>query len=275
MVETRAFQRAVMAVILVNAATLGAGAVPEVAGPAGGVLEALDRTALGIFVLELLGKLYAYRLRFFRDPWNCFDTIVVGIALVPASGAFSVLRALRLLRILRLVALVPSMRRVVSTLLAAIPGVASIVGLLALVLFVAAVMATSLFGEVAPGHFGDLGQSLWTLFQVMTGEAWPDIADEVMERRPMAWIFFLVYILISSFVVLNLFLAVMVNAMESVRDQEPPAPRPDGTRPAGIPVAGADVARELAELRREVVALRHLLEPAAAPGSTAGHHSGG
>jgi voltage-gated sodium channel len=273
LVEARRFQHAIMAVIIVNAATLGFETSPAMMDSFGGVLTGLDRLALGIFVLELLAKFYAYRLRFFRDPWNCFDFIVVGIALVPATGAFSVLRALRVLRVLRLVSVVPSMRRVVATLLAAIPGVTSIVGLLVLVIYVSAVMSTKLFAEASPDHFGNLGRSLWTLFQVMTGESWPDVANAVMAQEPMAWIFFLIFILISTFVVLNLFLAVMVNAMENVRAQEaddadptggagaaavaPPGP-PLGPAPgAGAsPPAEATILAELAALRQEVAAPR-------------------
>ena len=275
--ERPSFQHTITIIILINAVTLGAetsSRLTELYGPA---LTALDRTALAIFVLELLAKLYVYRGRFFREPWNCFDLVVVGIALVPTAGVFSVLRALRVLRVLRLVSQVPSMRNVVNALLAAIPGVLSIVSLLVLVVYVSAVMATKMFKEVAPEHFGDLGQSLWTLFQVMTGESWPDVADTVMAERPAAWIFFLTFILISSFVVLNLFLAVMVSAMENVRNQneeqaavpaQPGPGRAGGAATTGGPVAAGDspsgadpvVAAELAALREEVAALRQLLQ---------------
>lgn len=269
-VEARSFQHAILAVIVVNAVTLGAETSEGLMKHSAGVLIRLDQIALGIFVVELLAKIFVYRWRFFRDPWNIFDFLVVGIALMPSSGAFSVLRALRVLRVLRLVSIVPSMRRVVSTLLAAIPGVTAIVGLLLLVVYVAAVMATKLFAEVAPDHFGNLGRSLWTLFQVMTGEGWPDVAAEVMAERPMAWIFFLVFILISTFVVLNLFLAVMVNAMESVRAQDPGSgatvprqPVPSDGGPASALAADPALRAELAALRQEVSALRRLLEAAA------------
>jgi voltage-gated sodium channel len=144
-----------------------------------------------------------------------FDFAVVGIAVVPAGSAFAVLRALRVLRVLRLVSLVPSMRRVIGALLKALPGMASIVGLLALVLYVFAVMATKLYGAIAPEFFGNLGTSLFTLFQVMTVEGWPDVARRVMTQSPHSWIFFVVYLLIATFMVLNLFIAVVVNAMQS------------------------------------------------------------
>jgi voltage-gated sodium channel len=134
---------------------------------------------------------------------------------MPSAGAFTVLRAFRVLRVLRLVSLVPSMRGVVGALLKALPGMASIIGLLALVLYVSAVLATKLFGAIVPEYFGDLGASLFTLFQVMTVEGWPDIARAVMVQSPQAWIFFVAYLLVATFMVLNLFIAVVVNAMQA------------------------------------------------------------
>ncbi|MER6827120.1 ion transporter [Streptosporangium sp. NPDC000563] len=212
--ENPLVERFVIAVIVFNAITIGAETSPFLIERIGGLLHVADRIVVAIFVVELVARLYAYRGAFFKDPWNWFDTVIVAIALVPASGPASVLRALRILRALRLVAAVPSMRKVVNALLAATPGMASIVGLLALVMYVFAVLATQLFGEVAPDYFDELPTSLFSLFQVMTGEAWPDIADQVMDEIPWAWTFFVIYILMTTFVVLNLFVAVVVNAMD-------------------------------------------------------------
>jgi voltage-gated sodium channel len=215
LIEDVRFEKGMTALIVANAITLGLETSPAVVARLGGVLQTIDRTVLGVFVVELLSRAFVYRSRFFHDPWRVFDFAVVGIALMPASGAFSVLRALRVLRVLRLVSLVPSMRGVVSALLTAVPGMASIVGLMALVLYVSAVLATNLFGVVAPEFFGNLGASLFTLFQVMTVEGWPDIARSVMAQSPYAWMFFVAYLLIATFMVLNLFIAVVVNAMQS------------------------------------------------------------
>ena len=181
----------------------------------GDSLYAFDRLVLAVFVVELLLRFFVHQGRFFADPWRVFDFVVVGIAVVPAGGAFAVLRALRVLRVLRLVSLVPSMRRVIGALLKALPGMASIVGLLGLVLYVFAVMATKLYGAIAPEFFGTLGASLFTLFQIMTVEGWPDVARSVMVQSPPSWIFFVAYLLIATFMVLNLFIAVVVNAMQS------------------------------------------------------------
>ncbi|PXY31027.1 ion transporter [Prauserella muralis] len=254
LVEDRRFQNFIIAVIIFNAGTLALETSQRILAAFGDLLHTLDYLALGIFVVELLAKFYVHRSRFFRDPWNVFDVVVVGIALIPATGPLAVLRALRILRVLRLVSLVPSMRKVVAGLLAAVPGMASIAALLGLVVFVAGVMATKLFGAISPGDFGSLGASLFTLFQVMTGEAWPDIADAVMAEAPLAWIFFVVYILVSSFAVLNLFIAVIVSAMEDqLRDEM----REEEDRHAAEQAAvNQEILTELRALRAEVAALR-------------------
>jgi voltage-gated sodium channel len=175
---------------------------------------------LGFFVLELLLRMVAHGRRFFRDPWNLFDLAVVGVAVLPASESLSALRALRVLRVLRVITVVPSLRRVVDGLLRAVPGMGAVGALLVLVIYVSAVIATGLFSRAAPEYFGHLGTSLFTLFQAMTGEAWPDIARAVMAVHPWAWIFFVLYILVVGFAVLNLFIAVIVNGMEEISEEE-------------------------------------------------------
>lgn len=220
LIESERFEKTITALIVANAVTLGLETSPTVVARFGDWLQLIDRTVLGIFVVELLSRIFVFRGRFLHDSWRLFDLAVVGITLVSASGAFSVLRALRILRVLRLVSLVPSMRGVVGALLTALPGMASIIGLMALVLYVSAVLATKLFREITPELFGSLGASLFTLFQVMTVEGWPDIARGVMAQSPYAWIFFVVYLLIATFMVLNLFIAVVVNAMQSQITQD-------------------------------------------------------
>ncbi|RZS41120.1 voltage-gated sodium channel [Herbihabitans rhizosphaerae] len=254
LVDGKRFQQFIIVVIVLNALTLGLETSHAVVGQIGGLLHAADRIALAIFVMELGLRLYAYGWRFFRDPWNVFDLIIVGIALVPATGEFSVLRALRVLRVLRLVSMVPSMRRVVNGLLAAVPGMASIATLLVLVIYVAAVMATKLFGVEDPENFGSLGKTLFTLFQTMTGEAWPEIARGVMKDHPYAWIFFVVYILVVSFAVLNLFIAVIVNGME--KEVTDDLRRDEAQHAAEQAASDKVLLEEIRALRREVAELR-------------------
>jgi voltage-gated sodium channel len=176
---------------------------------------------VAIFVVELLMKLAVYRLSFFKRAWNIFDFTIVAITLLPAGQGVSVLRALRILRAFRLISSVPSMRKVVEALMRAIPGMVSVLTLLLLVFYVSAVMATKLFGQGFPDWFGNIGASLYSLFQIMTLESWSmGIVRPVMESYPLAWLFFVPFILITTFAVLNLFIAIVVDAMSTHVDVE-------------------------------------------------------
>lgn len=221
LVEDPRFLKFIMILIILTAVVLGLETSKGVMSQWGHVLEFINQAFLTVFVVELALRIFAWRMRFFKDAWSLFDLIVVGIALVPASGPLSILRALRVLRVLRLVSAVPAMRRVVTTLLGALPGLGSIAILLSLFYYVFAVIATKIFGETFPDWFGTLGQSLYTLFQVMTLESWSmGIARPVMEAFPYAWVFFIPFILIATFTMLNLFIAIIVNAMQSFNDAE-------------------------------------------------------
>lgn len=220
-IENIRIQRFLLALILINAIILGLETSPEVMTAVGPFLMALDKAILAVFVIELTIRLLVHRFAFFKDGWNVFDFIVVGIALVPASGPFAVLRALRVLRVLRVLTFVPSMRKIVGALIKSLNGMLSIAMVLGLVYYVAAVMVTKLFGEAFPDWFGSLGASLYTLFQVMTLESWSmGIARPVMEAFPYAWVFFIPFILIATFTMLNLFIAVIVNAVQTMHDDD-------------------------------------------------------
>ncbi len=215
------FSTFITGVIVINAITLGLETSQTVMASAGPALMIIDRIALAIFVVELILKLIAFGPRFFRSGWNVFDFLVVGIALMPSAGAFSVLRALRILRTLRLLSVVPQMRAVVGALLSAVPGMGAIVAVLLLVFYVAGVMATKLFAASFPDWFGTVGGSMYTLFQIMTLESWSmGIVRPVMEAYPWAWIFFVPFIIVTSFAVLNLFIALIVNSLQAIHDAE-------------------------------------------------------
>lgn len=218
-VESKYFDQCIMAVIIVNALTLGIETFP-VGDQALSILLFVDKVFLAIFTLELILRMLVYKKTFFHDPWRIFDFVVVGISLIPASGPFAVVRALRVLRTLRMVSVIPSLKKVVSGLLSAIPGLTSVGAIMAIIFYVGAVIATKLFGSEFPEWFGDLGASAYTLFQVMTLESWSmGIVRPVMERFPYAWLFFLPFILIATFTMLNLFIAVIVNAMQADTDK--------------------------------------------------------
>lgn len=247
LVASAPFQHGVTALILLNAVTLGLETSANVTERWGDLLHALDVALLYLFTAELALRLFAHRGRFFRDPWSLFDLVVVGIAWMPATGALSVLRALRVLRVLRLISAVPSLRIVVEAMLAALPGMGSIVLLMALIFYVFAVMATKIFGEGLPEQFGTLGASFFTLFQLMTLDDWANIVKPAMEQQPYALLFFLPFIVLSTFVVLNLFIGVIVESIQTLREERAAPER--AAEEAEEDRERADVRAILAEVR--------------------------
>lgn len=251
LVTSRKWEMAIVALIVLNGITLGLETSKAAMAAVGDVLLFIDQVILVVFVVEIALRIYAHGLKFFRDPWSLFDFTIVAIALMPASGPFTVLRALRILRALRLISVIPSLRRVIGGLIAALPGMGSIVVLMTLVFYVFGVMATKLYGEAFPEWFGTLGHSLYTLFQVMTLESWSmGIVRPVMDVYPMAWLFFVPFILCTAFTVLNLFIGIIVSAMQEEHEQEADADR------RAIHSETEHILTEVRALRQEVVALR-------------------
>ena len=255
-IESERVQRVIITLIIINAITLGLETSPPIMERAGAALHFIDRTLLTVFVIEILIKLIAFQGGFFRKPWNVFDFIVVGIALIPSSGPLTVLRVLR---VLRLISMIPRFRFVVESLLRAIPGILSIAGLLMILFYVAAVMATGLFGAGFPHWFGSIGESMYTLFQIMTLESWSmGIARPVIEVYPWAWAYFVVFILIATFTMLNLFIAIIVSTMQAMVEEQ----KAQETKEIGNLVHGENVAllKQIEALHQEVRDLRKTLE---------------
>jgi voltage-gated sodium channel len=208
-------------VILLNAALLGLQTSPTVMSVLGPVVIALDAACLAIFVFEIALKLTAFGPRFFRSGWNVFDFTVVGIALLPGTGSFSVLRALRLLRVFRLVSVAPTLRKVVDGLVRALPGMGSVILLLCMLFYIGAVMATNLFGENFDEWFGSVGKSAYSLFQIMTLESWSmGIVRPVMKEYPYAWAFFVPFIMMTTFATVNLFVGLVVNSLQEAASEQ-------------------------------------------------------
>ncbi len=256
-VESRGFGITITAVIVINAITLGLETSPAAMRVAGPLLLAIDAVALWVFTIEIGLKVWVYRSRFFRDGWNLFDFAIVAIAWIPASGPLAVLRALRIIRVLRLVSVVPQMRAVVGALLKALPGMASILTVLMLVFYIGAVMATKLYGPAFPDWFGTVGASMYSLFQIMTLESWSmGIVRPVMEVHPGAWLFFVPFIVVTSFTVLNLFIALIVNSMQSLQAETNQALRAEAVVAHDEREALLDrieiLAREVRQLRESV-----------------------
>ena len=220
-IEAPRFQTLIIGVIVFNAIILGFETSKSTMKNYGGLVHGLDQLCLAIFTVELTLKLFVQRTRFFRSGWNLFDFAVVAISYVPAGAGLSVLRALRILRVLRLISAVPRLRRVVEGFVTALPGMASVFALMALIFYIAAVISTKLFGEAFPLWFGTLGHSAFSLFQIMTLESWSmGIVRPVMEVFPYAWAFFVPFILITTFAVVNLIVGLIVNSMQDAHGED-------------------------------------------------------
>ncbi|MCT4608241.1 MAG: ion transporter [Pelagimonas sp.] len=214
-------QNTIIAVILFNAIILGFETSPGIMAKWGGLIGFLDKLCLAVFVAEIAAKLFARGGRFFRNGWNLFDFVIVGISLVPAAQGLSVLRALRILRIMRVISVAPRLRRVVEGFVTALPGMGSVFLLMAIIFYIGAVIATKLFASSFPDWFGDLGLSAYTLFQIMTLESWSmGIVRPVMEVYPYAWLFFVPFIMVTTFAVVNLLVGLIVNSMQDAHHEE-------------------------------------------------------
>ena len=261
-VESKFVTFGITVLILINAVTLGMETDKELWAQVGAVLSWIDRTILIIFSIEIALKFYAYRLRFFRSGWNVFDLLIVAIAWMPANGALSVLRTLRILRVLRLISVVPQMRRVVSAIGYSIPGMVSVISVLGLIFYVSAVLATRLFGTYPDPNmqewFGSIGASAYTLFQIMTLESWSmGVVRPTMDLFPWAWTFFLPFIIITSFAVLNFFIGIIVDSMQTAQKLEANATMQKDDAPVtqkdlrNLLVQLSDISDKLEKMRRE------------------------
>lgn len=215
------FQNLVMGVIIINGIVLGLETYQPAMDLAGPVLLAIDKFCLIFFICEIGLKIFALRKHFYKDGWNIFDFIIVGISLIPQQAGLSVLRSLRVLRVMRMISVLPTMRRVVAAMMHALPGVGSVAGIVAIIFYVGSVISTKLFGQTHPEWFGSVGASLYTLFQIMTLESWSmGIVRPIMEVHPNAWLFFVPFILATTYTVINLVVGIIVSAMEEKSFQE-------------------------------------------------------
>ncbi len=251
-IDSNAFQGVVLGLIIINAVILGADTIPEVREGAGPWLMAVDRVIIYAFVIEIGLRIIAWRAAYFKNGWNIFDLLIVLVSVAAATSGLAALRAFRVLRVLRVITVIPRMRVVVSALLDSIPGIASVGVVLALIVYVFAVIAANLYGPKHPELFGDVFEAMYTLFQVMTLEGWPDIASQVAKTHSRSWIFFLTFVLIATFTMLNLFVAIVVRVVEE--DSEPVVDE--------VMEGQAAIRKEIRALRDDIEELSKRLPPA-------------
>ena len=219
-VSSNAFQLGILLLIIGNAILLGLQTVDRIEASYGPMLARLDSLIIYIFVVELIMRFAAEPRTYFRSGWNVFDFLIVAVSLFAAHSGLAAIRAFRILRILRVVTVIPRMRTVVSALFESVPGIASAGVVLVLILYIFSVIAATLFGAEHPALFGDVFIAMYTLFTVMTLEGWREIADPVGDTHPWSWAFFLTYLLIATFTLLNLFVAIVVRVVEEDSDAQ-------------------------------------------------------
>lgn len=256
LVEATYFQHFITFLIVFNGITLGLATSKEFMSDYGVLIQNLDNIIVALFTIEISMRIYVHRLAFFKDPWSLFDFFVVSISLIPASEGLSILRVLRVLRLFRLLTIVPQMRLIISAILSVIPGMASVSLVLLLFFYIFAIISTNLFSITFPQWFGTLGESMYTLFQIMTLESWSmGIARPVMEVHPYAWIFFVIYILIVTFIMVNLFIGLVVDAIFTIKGHENEANENDKPETAKELV----YQHEIKVLRGELKEMRQLM----------------
>ena len=220
-VDGHRFQNFIVALIVLNGITMGFETSKEFMADYGEFITIFNAIVIAIFTIEISLRIYVYKLEFFKDPWSIFDFLIVGISLIPIGEGLEILRVLRVLRLFRLITVIPQMRKVVAALGSVIPGMMSIAAILILFFYVFAIMATHLYGEKFPEWFGTLGESFYTLFQIMTLESWSmGIVRPIMESYPLSWIFFIIFIFVATFIMVNLIVAIVVDAMATLNIDE-------------------------------------------------------
>ncbi|MGI6879665.1 ion transporter [Microbacterium sp. gxy059] len=220
LVERAWFRHSIIGLIVFNAVILGLETYPAITREHGDLLAVVNGVVVAVFAVELALRLYAFGWRFFADGWNVFDFVVVVAALIPSGSASAALRLLRLLRVFRLLSVVRSMRVVVRALGAAMPGVLSMGGLLLMILYVFAIASTTLFASLDPENYGDLGRTFASLYRIVMGDGWGDVVVPLATGHPWVWAYFIVFSLIGAVVLLNLFVAVVVEAMNRIQTAE-------------------------------------------------------
>ncbi len=221
-VESNRFRQAVVCVIILNAIIIGLETYPSIEVPYGIVLDVADTMIIILFTVELCMRFVAEKnaRAFFNNPWNIFDVAIIAIGYLPAYSMLTVLRLFRIIRIMRTFTVIPALKKIVSALLRSLPTMSYVLVLMGLLVYVYAVVGTFLFGSVAPDSFGSLHRTILTLFGVLTLEGWVGLMQTVSGGEPFAWVYFVSFILIGTYVLLNFFVGIIVNNMQSATFEE-------------------------------------------------------
>lgn len=254
-VAHRAFEYFIIGIILISAVLIGLETSADLVTAYGPMIELGNRIVLGIFILEAALKIYAVApewKRYFGSGWNLFDFTIILLALLPSTGEMAMLaRLARLLRVLRLITVIPELRLIVATLMRSIPSMGNIMLLMSVIFYIYAVAGQQLFHAHDPEHWGSIGISLLSLFRIVTLEDWTDLMYTAMELSPYAWIYFVSFVIMGTFVIINLFIAVVINNLEEAKEER--------LRELTPPASRGDLLKELEQARAAIERLHHQL----------------
>ena len=256
LVNSNWFEYFIIVVILANAVLLGLGTSPTVEQEYGRWLVLGNNVALGIFIAEALLKMLALAprpQRYFREGWNVFDFMVIVLALVPATGEFAMVsRLARLLRVVRLITTIRDLRLIVAALVRSIPSVGHVMMLMGIVVYIYAIMGYHLFHEHDPDHWRNLGVSVLTLFNIITLEGWVEVMNTAMELYPWAWLYFVSFVVMGTFVVINMFIAIIINNLDEAKAER--------LRELDSPVTQEELLREIRATQSALARLERRLD---------------
>jgi len=250
------FDQVIIALIIINGIILGLETVPWIVKDYSPLLNWGNNIILSVFIFEAAVKIIAVAPQFkkyFGNGWNLFDFSIVVLSLIPASGEFAMLaRLARLLRVLRLISVIPELRIIVATLVKSIPSMGNIMLLMSIIFYIYAVAGYHLFHQHDPTHWSSLGNSLLTLFRIVTLEDWTDVMYTAMELHPLMWIYFVSFVVVGTFVVINLFIAVVINNLDEAKA--------DRLRELDDPTSHGELLNELRQTQASLAKLENKLK---------------
>ena len=257
-VSAPSFERTIIGLILLNGLILGMETSPSLVNQYGNLLHLGNQLILAVFIVEAALKMAALApqvSRYFQDGWNIFDFSVIVFSLVPATGQFAMIaRLARLLRVVRLISTIPELRLIVSTLVRSIPSMLHVMTLMGVIFYIYAITGYQLFHDHDPTHWRSLGISVLTLFRVVTLEDWTDVMYTAMDFHPMAWIYFVSFVVLGTFVVVNLFIAVVINNLDEAKAER--------LHELQTPISQEELLKDLRETQKTLRRLEERLERA-------------
>lgn len=271
-VDGNVFQGIILFVIVFNSVIMGIETIKDLPAGAVSALATINMVCLIIFIVEIIVKLLAYGLDYFKDPWNWFDVIIVGVSMASGLAFMSAFRAVRVLRVLKslkalrgtkLIGHVRKLQIIIDAIVKSIPSIGWTGVLLLLIYYIFALIGVNLFGEAFPDWFGTIGKAMYTLFQVMTLESWSmGISRPVMAEFSYAWAYFVPFVLLSSFVVMNVVVGIVVNAISEVAAASAEDEKAEAGETASSEVSREDLLKEMHALREHLDRLEKTLEKA-------------